>query len=155
MALCSWLHDKEDIHLLDTIKREGSWTLSQALRSGLRGEESSACNFQVECMQFKARSKRGLLTPPLLARARRYVLLANMFTATFASMWITNVAAPVLCFSLLQPILRTVPAQGRAFSKALVMGAPPGLPPALHASVPPRHKDAPEACMSLCFSWTA
>ncbi len=46
-----------------------------------------------------------------------------MFTATFASMWITNVAAPVLCFSLLQPILRTVPAQGRPFSKALVMGA--------------------------------
>jgi phosphate transporter len=30
-----------------------------------------------------------------------HVLLANMFVATFASMWISNVAAPVLCFSLI------------------------------------------------------
>ncbi|PVU87574.1 hypothetical protein BB560_006473 [Smittium megazygosporum] len=37
------------------------------------------------------------------------ILLANMFVATFASMWISNVAAPVLCFSLIQPILRTLP----------------------------------------------
>ena len=34
------------------------------------------------------------------------VLLACMFVATFASMWISNVAAPVLCFGLVQPILR-------------------------------------------------
>ena len=53
------------------------------------------------------------------------VLIANMLVATFASMWITNVAAPVLCFSLLQPILRTVPAAGRPFCKALVLGARP------------------------------
>lgn len=51
------------------------------------------------------------------------VLIANMLVATFASMWITNVAAPVLCFSLLRPILRTVPAAGRPFCKALVLGA--------------------------------
>jgi phosphate transporter len=30
------------------------------------------------------------------------VLLMNMFVATIASMWISNVAAPVLCFSLIQ-----------------------------------------------------
>lgn len=30
----------------------------------------------------------------------QWVLLANMFVSTFASMWISNVAAPVLCFSL-------------------------------------------------------
>jgi phosphate transporter len=30
------------------------------------------------------------------------VLLVNMLVATFASMWISNVAAPVLCFSLIQ-----------------------------------------------------
>lgn len=30
------------------------------------------------------------------------VLLTNMLVATFASMWISNVAAPVLCFSLIQ-----------------------------------------------------
>ena len=32
------------------------------------------------------------------------VLLATMFVSTFLSMWISNVAAPVLCFSLLQVI---------------------------------------------------
>jgi phosphate transporter len=31
----------------------------------------------------------------------KYILLANMFVSTFASMWISNVAAPVLCFSLI------------------------------------------------------
>lgn len=36
----------------------------------------------------------------------RHVVLASMFIATFASMWISNVAAPVLCFALVQPILR-------------------------------------------------
>lgn len=30
------------------------------------------------------------------------VLLTNMFVAMFASMWISNVAAPVLCFSIIQ-----------------------------------------------------
>ena len=33
-----------------------------------------------------------------------WVLLANMFVSTFASMWISNVAAPVLCFSLISVI---------------------------------------------------
>lgn len=32
----------------------------------------------------------------------KWVLLANMFVATIASMFISNVAAPVLCFSLIQ-----------------------------------------------------
>lgn len=32
----------------------------------------------------------------------RTVLLTSMFVATFASMWISNVAAPVLCFSIVQ-----------------------------------------------------
>lgn len=32
----------------------------------------------------------------------RNVLLTSMFVATFASMWISNVAAPVLCFSIIQ-----------------------------------------------------
>jgi phosphate transporter len=30
------------------------------------------------------------------------VLIVNMMVATVASMWISNVAAPVLCFSLIQ-----------------------------------------------------
>lgn len=37
-----------------------------------------------------------------VGRRPRDVLLANMLVATFLSMWISNVAAPVLCFSLVQ-----------------------------------------------------
>lgn len=32
----------------------------------------------------------------------RNVLITNMFVAMFASMWISNVAAPVLCYSIIQ-----------------------------------------------------
>ena len=32
----------------------------------------------------------------------RNVLLTNMFVSMFASMWISNVASPVLCFSIIQ-----------------------------------------------------
>ena len=44
------------------------------------------------------------LTPDLSKAGTRprTVLLTNMFVATIASMWISNVAAPVLCFSLIQ-----------------------------------------------------
>ncbi|GFR50479.1 hypothetical protein Agub_g12739 [Astrephomene gubernaculifera] len=56
-----------------------------------------------------------------VGRKPAHVLLAAMFTATFASMWISNVAAPVLCFGLIQPILRTLD-PGHPFAKALVMG---------------------------------
>ena len=51
----------------------------------------------------------------------RNVLLAYMCVACFASMWISNVAAPVLCYSLIQPILRTLPPKS-SFSKALILG---------------------------------
>lgn len=56
-----------------------------------------------------------------VGRKPQYVLLANMLVATFASMWISNVAAPVLCFSLVQPILRTL-SPSHAFAKSLVIG---------------------------------
>ena len=42
-----------------------------------------------------------------VSRRPHWVLLANMLVATFLSMFISNVAAPVLCFGLVQPILRT------------------------------------------------
>lgn len=51
----------------------------------------------------------------------RMVLLAIMFVAAFASMWISNVAAPVLCFSIIQPILRTLPNESE-FAKCLIVG---------------------------------
>ncbi|KAI5820590.1 SPX domain-containing protein [Pyronema omphalodes] len=51
----------------------------------------------------------------------RTVLVTNMFVAMFASMWISNVAAPVLCFSIIQPLLRNLPANS-PFSQALILG---------------------------------
>ncbi|KAJ3360777.1 low-affinity phosphate transporter [Allomyces javanicus] len=74
-----------------------------------------------------ALAKHGIarrLAVSLLARAGTksvWVLLANMLVATFASMWISNVAAPVLCFSIVQPILMALPS-GDPFGKALILG---------------------------------
>jgi phosphate transporter len=51
----------------------------------------------------------------------RTVLVTNMFVAAFASMWISNVAAPVLCFSIIQPMLRNLPSDSQ-MSKALILG---------------------------------
>jgi phosphate transporter len=49
------------------------------------------------------------------------VLFVNMLVASMASMWISNVAAPVLCLSLIQPVLRTLPV-GSPFAPCLIMG---------------------------------
>ncbi|EST08630.1 SPX, N-terminal [Kalmanozyma brasiliensis GHG001] len=49
------------------------------------------------------------------------VLLAHMGVACFASMWISNVAAPVLMYSLIQPILRTLPSKS-PYASSLIMG---------------------------------
>lgn len=49
------------------------------------------------------------------------VLLTIMSIALFASMWVSNVAAPVLCFSLIQPLLRTLP-RGSSFIEATILG---------------------------------
>ncbi|KAI2622257.1 SPX domain-containing protein [Xylaria nigripes] len=51
----------------------------------------------------------------------RTVLLANMFVAAFASMLVSNVAAPVLCFSIIEPMLRNLPYDSN-MSKAVIMG---------------------------------
>lgn len=58
-------------------------------------------------------SKAGT-SPPI-------VLLTIMGVALFASMWVSNVAAPVLCLSLIQPLLRTLP-KGSQFINALILG---------------------------------
>jgi phosphate transporter len=49
------------------------------------------------------------------------VLLANMGVAAVASMLISNVAAPVLCFGIIEPMLRNLPA-GSNMSKAVIIG---------------------------------
>lgn len=51
----------------------------------------------------------------------RNVLLVNMLVASLASMWISNVAAPVLCLSLIQPILKMLPIDSK-FGPCLIMG---------------------------------
>lgn len=51
----------------------------------------------------------------------RNILLAIMAVALFLSMWISNVAAPVLAYSLIQPVLRTLPTES-AFAQALILG---------------------------------
>lgn len=49
------------------------------------------------------------------------VLLTNMFVSMFLSMWISNVASPVLCYSIIQPLLRNLPPDSN-FAKAVVLG---------------------------------
>lgn len=49
------------------------------------------------------------------------ILFMNMLIAVFCSMWISNIATPVLCYSLIQPILRTLP-RGSVYAKWLILG---------------------------------
>ncbi|CAO3672911.1 hypothetical protein G6F70_003044 [Rhizopus microsporus] len=51
----------------------------------------------------------------------RWVLLSIMIVAAFLCMWISNVATPVLCFSLIDPILRTLP-NGSTVAPCLLLG---------------------------------
>ncbi|KAK9465126.1 SPX domain-containing protein [Lipomyces arxii] len=51
----------------------------------------------------------------------RNVLLTTMFVAMFLSMWISNVASPVLCLSIIQPLLRTQDSNSN-FPKSLILG---------------------------------
>ncbi|KAG0741739.1 hypothetical protein G6F23_007360 [Rhizopus arrhizus] len=51
----------------------------------------------------------------------RWVLISIMAVATFLCMWISNVATPVLCFSLINPILRTLP-DGSPVAPCLLLG---------------------------------
>lgn len=51
----------------------------------------------------------------------KVILLTIMGVALFVSMWVSNVAAPVLCFSIIQSLLRTLP-RGSTFAKQLVLG---------------------------------
>ncbi|KAL1835920.1 hypothetical protein VTJ49DRAFT_5888 [Mycothermus thermophilus] len=49
------------------------------------------------------------------------VLVANMAVAAVASMLISNVAAPVLCFGIIEPMLRNLPSDSD-MSKAVIIG---------------------------------
>ncbi|EJS41896.1 pho91p [Saccharomyces arboricola H-6] len=65
-----------------------------------------------------------ILSTHILASAGtnpHFILLTNMFVALFVSMWVSNVAAPVLCYSIVQPLLRTLP-RNCSYAKALILG---------------------------------
>ncbi|KAK4240262.1 Low-affinity phosphate transporter PHO91 [Achaetomium macrosporum] len=81
----------------------GGFTLAAAL---------SKCNIDKRIATFVL-SKAG--TRP------KTVLIANMAVAAVASMLISNVAAPVLCFGIIEPMLRNLPA-GSDMSKAVIIG---------------------------------
>lgn len=51
----------------------------------------------------------------------KVILLTIMTVALIVSMWVSNVAAPVLCYSIIQSLLRTLP-RGSSFAKQLVLG---------------------------------
>lgn len=51
----------------------------------------------------------------------KVILLTNMGVALFVSMWVSNVAAPVLCYSIIQPLLRTLPRHS-VYAKSLILG---------------------------------
>ncbi|KIJ51071.1 hypothetical protein M422DRAFT_204101 [Sphaerobolus stellatus SS14] len=78
--------------------------------------------FTIAAAISKTNIDRVLITRVLaLAGSKpRTVLLAFMGVACFASMWISNVAAPTLCFTLIQPILRTLPPKA-SFGPCLIL----------------------------------
>ncbi|TIC45569.1 SPX-domain-containing protein [Wallemia mellicola] len=51
----------------------------------------------------------------------KLVLLAQMGVACFSAMWISNVAAPVLCYSLSKPLLRKLPPKS-PYAKSMIIG---------------------------------
>ncbi|KAI0750174.1 Sodium/sulfate symporter, partial [Daedaleopsis nitida] len=79
--------------------------------------------FTIASALSKTAIDRVLITRVLSLAGERpsTVLLTFMFVACFASMWISNVAAPTLCFTLIQPILRTLPPKS-SFAPCLIIG---------------------------------
>ncbi|KAJ2984947.1 hypothetical protein NUW54_g10318 [Trametes sanguinea] len=79
--------------------------------------------FTIASALSKTAIDRVIITKVLSLAGTRpsIVLLAFMGVACFASMWISNVAAPTLCFTLIQPILRTLPARS-SFAPCLIIG---------------------------------
>ncbi|KAF8885479.1 SPX domain-containing protein, partial [Infundibulicybe gibba] len=78
--------------------------------------------FTISSALSKTNIDRVIITRVLsLAGSKpRSVLLAFMGVSCFASMWISNVAAPTLCFTLIRPILRTLPPKS-AFGPCLIL----------------------------------
>ncbi|KAJ6578119.1 SPX domain-containing protein [Mycena capillaripes] len=78
--------------------------------------------FTISSALSKTNIDRVLITRVLSLAGTRpsTVLLAFMGVSCFASMWISNVAAPTLCFTLIRPILRTLPPKS-SFAPCLIL----------------------------------
>ncbi|KAF4613446.1 hypothetical protein D9613_008141 [Agrocybe pediades] len=78
--------------------------------------------FTISSALSKTNIDRLLITRILSLAGTRpsTVLLTFMGVSCFASMWISNVAAPTLCFTLIRPILRTLPPKS-AFGPCLIL----------------------------------
>ncbi|KAG8819435.1 low-affinity phosphate transporter [Serendipita sp. 400] len=78
--------------------------------------------FTIASALSKTNIDRVLITRVLSFAGTRpsTVLLSFMFVSCFASMWISNVAAPTLCFTLIRPILRTLPPKS-SFAPCLIL----------------------------------
>ncbi|KAJ6611134.1 SPX domain-containing protein [Mycena sp. CBHHK59/15] len=78
--------------------------------------------FTISSALSKTNIDRMLITRVLNLAGTRpsTVLLAFMGVSCFASMWISNVAAPTLCFTLIRPILRTLPPKS-SFGPCLIL----------------------------------
>ncbi|KAJ7623924.1 SPX domain-containing protein [Mycena polygramma] len=78
--------------------------------------------FTISSALSKTAIDRVLITRVLALAGTRpsTVLLAFMGVSCFASMWISNVAAPTLCFTLIRPILRTLPPKS-PFAPCLIL----------------------------------
>ncbi|KAA1467267.1 Sodium/sulfate symporter [Dentipellis sp. KUC8613] len=78
--------------------------------------------FTIAAALSKTNIDRVLITRILSLAGSRpsVVLLSVMGVACFASMWISNVAAPTLCLTLVRPILRTLPPKS-SFGPCLIL----------------------------------
>ena len=56
-----------------------------------------------------------------LGKRPRLFILAVMFVGLFLSMWISNHTAPILCATIILPIVRDLPTESR-FSRSLLLG---------------------------------
>lgn len=70
----------------------------------------------------------------------RTVLITNMFVAMILSMWISNVAAPVLCFSIIQVCSHRLLVSQSVLTNCLATSAQPAFRLQLLQSSHPRHR---------------
>ncbi|KAJ3518184.1 hypothetical protein NLJ89_g10 [Agrocybe chaxingu] len=117
LVLCRVIRDNDDVRMnrTDATKYVFSIMFSPTIMLLIGG-------FTISSALSKTNIDRVLITRVLNLAGTRpsTVLLAFMGVSCFASMWISNVAAPTLCFTLIRPILRTLPPKS-SFGPCLIL----------------------------------